>query len=117
MQHCVRKSISTKIHVTFVYMGRERDRRRISGGVRQGFCTARLRNKMPLREGFERARLKVADIMAPMSFHNRVALDFPVSLDGYRNPEDPIWCMCRGHARWSRTHVRSFGPFEPSFSI
>ena len=34
-------------------------------------------------------RLKVADIVAPMSFHNRVALDFPVSLGGYRNPRDP----------------------------
>jgi spermidine dehydrogenase len=35
------------------------------------------------------ARLKVADIVAPMSFHNRVALDFPVSLGGYRNSYDP----------------------------
>jgi spermidine dehydrogenase len=34
-------------------------------------------------------RLKVADIVAPMSFHNRVALDFPVSLGGYRNPRGP----------------------------
>jgi hypothetical protein len=34
-------------------------------------------------------RLKVADIVAPMSFHNRVALDFPVSLGGYRNSRDP----------------------------
>jgi spermidine dehydrogenase len=35
------------------------------------------------------ARLKVADIVAPTSFHNRVALDFPVSLGGYRNSRDP----------------------------
>jgi spermidine dehydrogenase len=35
------------------------------------------------------ARLKVADIVAPMSFHNRVALDFPVSLGGYRNSRNP----------------------------
>jgi spermidine dehydrogenase len=35
------------------------------------------------------ARLKVSDIVAPMSFHNRVALDFPVSLGGYRHPRDP----------------------------
>ena len=35
------------------------------------------------------ARLKISDIVAPMSFHNRVALDFPVSLGGYRNPRDP----------------------------
>jgi spermidine dehydrogenase len=34
-------------------------------------------------------RLKVHDISAPMSFHNRVALDFPVSLGTYRHPRDP----------------------------
>jgi spermidine dehydrogenase len=33
--------------------------------------------------------LKVSDISAPMSFHSRVALDFPVSLGGYRHPRDP----------------------------
>jgi spermidine dehydrogenase len=38
-------------------------------------------------------RLKVFDISAPMSFHSRVALDFPVSLGGYRcsqHPSEPI---------------------------
>jgi hypothetical protein len=34
-------------------------------------------------------RLKISDIVAPMSFHNRVSLDFPVSLGGYRHPRDP----------------------------
>ncbi|MBX9773681.1 MAG: NAD(P)/FAD-dependent oxidoreductase [Xanthobacteraceae bacterium] len=33
--------------------------------------------------------LKVSEISAPMSFHSRVALDFPVSLGGYRHPRDP----------------------------
>jgi spermidine dehydrogenase len=33
--------------------------------------------------------LKVFDISAPMSFHNRVALDFPVSLGQYRCSQDP----------------------------
>jgi spermidine dehydrogenase len=33
--------------------------------------------------------LKVHDICAPMSFHSRVALDFPVSLGGYRHSRDP----------------------------
>jgi spermidine dehydrogenase len=33
--------------------------------------------------------LKVSDIFAPMSFFSRAALDFPVSLDGYRHPRDP----------------------------
>jgi spermidine dehydrogenase len=34
-------------------------------------------------------RLKVHDISAPMSFHSRVALDFPVSLGGYHHPREP----------------------------
>jgi spermidine dehydrogenase len=33
--------------------------------------------------------LGVSDIAAPMSFHNRVALDFPVDLGDYRHPRDP----------------------------
>ena len=33
--------------------------------------------------------LKVSGISAPMSFHSQVALDFPVSLGGYRHPGDP----------------------------
>ena len=33
--------------------------------------------------------LKIYDISAPMSFHSHVALDFPVSLGGYRHPRDP----------------------------
>jgi spermidine dehydrogenase len=38
--------------------------------------------------------LKVSDISAPMSFHSRVALAFPVSLGGYRHPRDPGEPMC-----------------------
>ena len=34
-------------------------------------------------------KLGVHDITAPMSFHRRVKLDFPVSLGGYRHPRDP----------------------------
>ena len=33
-------------------------------------------------------------ISAPMSFHSSVALDFPVSLGGYRHPRDPAEPMC-----------------------
>jgi len=33
--------------------------------------------------------LKVSAISAPVSFHSLVALDFPVSLGGYRHPRDP----------------------------
>ncbi|MGH6769131.1 MAG: NAD(P)-binding protein [Xanthobacteraceae bacterium] len=35
------------------------------------------------------AELKVHSISAPMSVHSRVALDFPVSLGGYRHARDP----------------------------
>ena len=35
------------------------------------------------------AGLKVHSIHAPMAFHTRVALDFPVSMGGYRHPRDP----------------------------
>jgi spermidine dehydrogenase len=40
------------------------------------------------------ARLGVHEISAPMSFHTRVKLDFPVSLGGYRHPGDPSEPMC-----------------------
>jgi spermidine dehydrogenase len=33
--------------------------------------------------------LRIYNISAPMSFHHRVALDFPVSLGGYRHSRDP----------------------------
>ena len=39
-------------------------------------------------------RLKVHDITAPMSFHTRVKLDFPVDLGGYRHPRDPAGPVC-----------------------
>jgi spermidine dehydrogenase len=38
--------------------------------------------------------LKVSDISAPMSFHTRVKLDFPVSLGSYSNPRDPAAPIC-----------------------
>ena len=40
------------------------------------------------------ARLGVHDISAPMSFHSRVKLDFPVSLGGYRHSRDPSEPIC-----------------------
>jgi spermidine dehydrogenase len=39
-------------------------------------------------------RLRVHDISAPMSFHTRVKLDFPVDLGGYRHPRDPASPIC-----------------------
>jgi spermidine dehydrogenase len=39
-------------------------------------------------------RLGVHDISAPMSFHSRVKLDFPVSLGGYRHSRDPSQSIC-----------------------
>ena len=35
------------------------------------------------------ANLKISGIVAPVSFHHQVSLDFPVSLGGYRHPRDP----------------------------
>src|SRR5262245_47166869 len=40
------------------------------------------------------ARLGVHDISAPMSFHSRVKLDFPVSLGGYRHARGPSEPIC-----------------------
>lgn len=40
------------------------------------------------------AALKMSAIAAPMSFHTSVALDFPVSLGGYRHPRDPSEPIC-----------------------
>jgi spermidine dehydrogenase len=39
-------------------------------------------------------KLGVHDIVAPMSFHSRVKLDYPVSLGGYRHARDPSEPMC-----------------------
>jgi len=36
----------------------------------------------------------VHDISAPMSFHSRLKLDFPVSLGGYRHARDPSEPIC-----------------------
>ena len=47
-----------------------------------------LRNWQPF------VRLKVHDISAPASFHNRIKLDFPVSLGGYTHPYDPAGPIC-----------------------
>jgi spermidine dehydrogenase len=38
--------------------------------------------------------LRVHDISAPVSFHSRVKLDFPVSLGGYRHARDPSEPVC-----------------------
>ncbi|MEA2937074.1 MAG: spermidine dehydrogenase, partial [Alphaproteobacteria bacterium] len=40
------------------------------------------------------AELKVHAINAPVSFHNQVPLDFPVSLGGYRHPRHPSEPVC-----------------------
>jgi spermidine dehydrogenase len=39
-------------------------------------------------------KLGVHDIVAPMSFHSRVKLDYPVSLGGYRHARDPSGPIC-----------------------
>jgi len=39
-------------------------------------------------------RLGVHEIMAPMAFHSRIKLDYPVSLGNYRHARDPSEPMC-----------------------
>jgi spermidine dehydrogenase len=39
-------------------------------------------------------KLGVHEISAPMSFHSRLKLDYPVNLGGYRHPRDPAGPMC-----------------------
>jgi spermidine dehydrogenase len=47
------------------------------------YTNVRVRNWRPW------VALKVSNISAPMSFHSSVALDFPVSMGGYKHPRDP----------------------------
>jgi spermidine dehydrogenase len=51
-------------------------------------------NKVLVRDWHPWVRLGVHEISAPMSFHSRIKLDYPVSLGGYRNPRDPSEPMC-----------------------
>jgi spermidine dehydrogenase len=46
-------------------------------------------NKVLVRNWHPWVRLGVHEISAPMSFHSRVKLDYPVSLGGYRHARDP----------------------------
>ncbi len=46
-------------------------------------------NKVLVRDWQPWVRLGVHEIAAPMSFHSRLKLDYPVSLGGYRHPGDP----------------------------
>jgi spermidine dehydrogenase len=50
--------------------------------------------KVLVRDWHPWINLGVHDIAAPMSFHTRVKLDYPVSLGGYRHPRDPSEPMC-----------------------
>ena len=50
-------------------------------------------------------KLGIHEIAAPMSFHSRIKLDFPVSLGLYRHPRDPAEPICL-----HLTHV----PCEPN---
>jgi spermidine dehydrogenase len=50
--------------------------------------------KVLVRNWHPWVNLGVHDIAAPMSFHTRVKLDYPVSLGDYRHPRDPSEPMC-----------------------
>lgn len=51
-------------------------------------------SKVLIRDWRAFARLGVHEISAPMSFHCRVKLDYPVSLGGYKHPRAPSEPMC-----------------------
>jgi len=51
-------------------------------------------NKVLVRNWHPWVKLGVHEISAPMSFHSRVKLDYPVSMGGYRHPRDPSEPMC-----------------------
>lgn len=50
--------------------------------------------KVLVRDWTAWASLGVHEISAPMSFHCRLKLDYPVSLGGYRHPRTPAEPMC-----------------------
>jgi spermidine dehydrogenase len=60
----------------------------------QNVKTPLVYNNVVIRNWQPFVRLKVYDIAAPMSFHSRVRLDFPVDLGGYRHPRDPNEPIC-----------------------
>ena len=51
-------------------------------------------NKVLVRNWYPWVQLGVHEISAPMSFHSRIKLDYPVTLGGYRHPRDPSEPMC-----------------------
>jgi spermidine dehydrogenase len=53
-----------------------------------------LYNKVVIKDWKAWANIGVHDIAAPMSFHSRVKLDYPVSLEAYRHSRRPADPMC-----------------------
>jgi spermidine dehydrogenase len=53
-----------------------------------------LYNKVVVKNWKAWVNLGVHSIAAPMSFHSRVKLDYPVGLGGYRHPRSPTEPMC-----------------------
>jgi spermidine dehydrogenase len=62
--------------------------------LRQNVKAPLVYNKVLVRNWRPWIRLGVHEISAPMSFHSRVKLDYPVSLGGYRHPRVPSEPMC-----------------------
>src|SRR5205085_2796234 len=62
--------------------------------LRQNVKAPLVYNKVLVRNWHPWVRLGVHEISAPMSFHSRVKLDYPVSLGGYRHARDPAEPMC-----------------------
>lgn len=62
--------------------------------LRQNVKAPMLYNKVVIKDWNAWANLGVHNIAAPMSFHSRVKLDYPVSLGGYRHSRHPAEPMC-----------------------
>jgi spermidine dehydrogenase len=62
--------------------------------LRQNVKAPMLYNNVLIRDWKAWANLGVHDIAAPMSFHSRVKLDYPVSLGTYRHSRRPAEPMC-----------------------
>jgi spermidine dehydrogenase len=62
--------------------------------LRQNVKAPILYNKVVIKDWKAWVNLGVHNITAPVSFHNRVKLDYPVSLGGYYHPRSPAEPIC-----------------------
>jgi spermidine dehydrogenase len=65
-----------------------------SAALRQNVKAPLVYTKVLVRNWHPWTRLGVHEISAPMSFHSRIKLDYPVSMGGYRHARAPSEPMC-----------------------